>query len=141
MEKAIEKTKINWKWKPKRWWIGLIIFWFVSTTGAGLIAQAAVGVPHAEGAFIKLIMIIFLIHSAVTNRNNWSVFIRILWVFAAWVIQSLLLFPAAFSIGLLAHYAGRPELAERGMDLSAALPVVIWGMRLSKFFVEPETKK
>lgn len=26
---ALNSEKVIWKWKPKRWWIGLIVFWFV----------------------------------------------------------------------------------------------------------------
>lgn len=130
----IRKTdKINWKWKPKRWWIGLIIFWFISTVGAGIIARS--GNPYTysqESGFIVMIMMIFAIFAACTDRN-WSIPKRIFWVIGVWITQAFLQIPAFLIAGLC---SAKPHLVDRGVSLLAAFPLVIWAMRRSKFFVE-----
>ena len=131
----IEKNdKAGWKWKPKRWWLGLIFFWFISTVGEGIIARSGGG--SVEGGFIILIMLIFSIFAAYTDRG-WSIPKRIFWVIGVWIIQSLLILPA----GLIAVLISKPYLVDRAASLFAAFPLVIWGMRRSKFFVEPIVEK
>lgn len=127
-------NKAYWKWKPKRWWIGLIIFWLVSTIGAGVIARAG-GILSIESGFIIMIMLIFSIFAAFTDRG-WKIPIRILWVIGVWIIHAFLVIPA----GLIAVLISKPHLAERAASLLAAFPLVIWAMRRSKFFVEPCNK-
>ena len=130
-----KSNKTNWKWKPNRWWIGLISFWLVSTTGAGIIARSG-GSYSQESGFVILVMLIFAILAACTDRN-WSVPVRIFWVIGIWIIHALLMIPAS----LIATLISLPHLAERITSLLAAFPLVIWAMRRSKFFVEPVVEK
>jgi len=128
-----EKTdKINWKWRPKRWWIGLILFWLISTVGAGIIARTGNSPTYSqESGFIILVMLIFAIFAVCTDRG-WNIAIRIVWVIGVWIIQALLQLPAS----LIAVLISKPHLVERVASLLAAFPLVIWAMRRSKFFVE-----
>ena len=139
MPRAKNGNQTNWKWRPKRWWMGLTVFWLISTVGAGIIARSG-GSHGAEGAFITIIMLIFAIWAACNDRS-WSVFIRIVWVIGVWIIHALLTIPMIFTVGLLAYSTGRPHLVDRVICLFAAFPLVIWAMRRSKFFVEPVVKE
>lgn len=132
-----ESNKTNWKWKPKRWWLGLILFWFISTGGAGIIARSGgfYSETHA-GGFIGLIMLIFAIFAACTDRN-WSIPKRIFWVIGIYIMYFLLEIPACLIAGLIS----KPHLVERTTSLLACIPLVIWVMRRSKFFVEPTVDK
>ena len=130
-----ESNKTNWKWKPRRWWLGLTLFWFISTVGAGIIARSG-GSDSQESGFIIVIMLIFAILAACTDRN-WSIPKRILWVIGVWIIHAFLIIP----VGLIAVLISKPHLAERTTSLLAAFPLVIWAMRRSKFFVEPIVEK
>lgn len=121
----------NWKWKPKRWWIGLIFFWFISTVGAGIVARTG-GSYGQESGFIIMIMLIFAIWAACTDRA-WSIPIRVVWVIGVWIIHAFLIIPA----GLIATLISKTHLVERTTSLLAAFPLVIWAMRRSKFFIEP----
>ena len=120
----------NWKWKPKRWLIWLISFWFISTIGAGIIARTG-GSYEEESGFIIIIMLIFAIWAAFTDRD-WSISRRIFWVIAVWIIHGFLLVP----MGIIAVLISKPHLVERTTSLLAAVPLVIWAMQRSRFFVE-----
>lgn len=136
MPTGVEGT--TWKWKPVRWWVALIAFWLISTIGAGIVARIY-GSYEGDNGFIILVMLIFACLSAFTDRS-WSIPIRIVWVVGIWFIHGLLSAPIAFTIGML-MYSVRPELANRGVSLLAAFPLVIWALRRSKFFVEPGLRK
>ena len=139
MPRAKNGNQTNWKWRPKRWWIGLIVFWFISVAGAGIIARS-VGSHGTESGFIIALMLIFAIWAACTDRS-WSIPIRIVWVIGVWIIHALLT-PITFPLGSLVYSAGRrPDLVHRVVSLFAAFPLVIWAMRRSKFFIEPVAKK
>ncbi|MFH1045522.1 MAG: hypothetical protein V1727_00975 [Candidatus Omnitrophota bacterium] len=130
-----ESNKTNWKWKPRRLGSGLVLFWFISTAGAGIIARSG-GSYDQESGFIILIMLIFAILTACTDRN-WSISKRIFWVIGVWIIHAFLIIPT----GLIAVLISKPHLVERTTSLLAAFPLVIWAMRRSKFFVEPIVEK
>ncbi|MCK4797995.1 MAG: tetratricopeptide repeat protein [Spirochaetes bacterium] len=131
----------NWKWKPNRWWIGLIIFWLFSNIGAGVIAQSG-GSYGAENGFIIMTMLIFAVWAAFTDRS-WSIPKRIIWVFGVWIVQAILIIPVMLILIILLadYFSVRPDLFERAGNLLAAFPLVVWAMWRSKFFVEPVAKK
>lgn len=135
MPEEKKKIKTNWKWKPNRWWIGLIIFYFISVVGAGVIAR----IYGQESGFIIMTMMIFTIWAACTDRG-WSIPIRIVWVIGIWFIHAMLSPPIAFILFPLAHFVGL-NLVDRGISLFAALPLIIWAMSRSKYFVEPVGRK
>lgn len=136
--KWIRAVSDNWKWKPYRWWIGLIIFWLFSTTGAGVIARSG-GSYGDESGFIIFTMLIFAVLGAFTDRS-WSIPKRVIWVFGVWILQAILIFPVMFIllISFSDYFSVRPDLFDRAGNLFAAFPLVFWAMWRSKFFVEPD---
>lgn len=135
---GVERT--TWKWKPVRWWVALIAFWLISTIGAGIVVRIY-GSYEGDYGFIGLVMLGFACFAAFTDRS-WSIPIRIVWVVGIWVMHGLLIAPIAPPIIWLMYYtSGRPELVDRGVSFFAALPLVIWALRRSKFFVELEIAK
>jgi hypothetical protein len=133
MSEIKKNIETKWKWKPKRWWIGLIIFWLISTVGAGIIARNG-GSSEQESGFIIMIMLAFAIWAACTDRG-WSIPTRIVWIVSIWIIHALLIIPILFTIGTLV-YSVSPHLVNRSTSLFAAFPLVIWAMSRSRFFVE-----
>jgi hypothetical protein len=128
---------LNWKWKPKRWWIGLIAFWLISTVGAGIIARGGDANTYSqESGFVILVMMIFAIFAACTDRN-WSIPKRMFWIIGVWIIQAVLQTPASLIAGLIS----KSHLVERTSSLLACIPLVVWAMHRSKFFVEPIVDK
>jgi hypothetical protein len=123
------------KWRPRRWWIALIAFWLISTVGAGIIARSG-GTYSVESGFIIFIMLLYALFAAFTDKS-WNVYKRIIWVIGIWIIHAILLIPA----GLIATLISKPHLVERTASLIAAIPLVIWSMRRSKFFVSQNIKK
>jgi len=124
-----ESNKTNWKWRPVRWWVGLIIFLIISII-VGLILES-IREGAGEGAIV-LIMLIYALFAAFTDRS-WKIYIRILWVIGVWIMEAILLIPIIFTAGYLLGPLG---LANIGIPILAALPLVIWAMRRSTFFVE-----
>ncbi len=131
----IVKNQITEKWKPKRWWIALIAFWLISTIGAGIIARTS-GNYSMENGFIILTMLIFAIFAAITDKS-WNIYKRIIWVIGIWIIHAFLMILAS----LIATLISKPHLAERTTSLLAAIPLVIWSMRRSRFFIEQNIKE
>ena len=129
------KNETAEKWRPKRWWIALIAFWLISTVGAGIIARSG-GTYSVESGFIIFIMLLFALFAAFTDKS-WNVYKRIIWVIGIWIIHAILLIPA----GLIATLISKPHFVERTASLIAAIPLVIWSMRRSKFFVAQNIKK
>lgn len=88
-------------------------------------------------------MLIFVIFVAVTDkeRKNYK---RIFWLVGAYIIYILLEIPAGIFVAFLTVSKVIPaHLSERAALLLAAIPIVIWAMRRSNFFIErihPETK-
>lgn len=135
---GIEGT--TWKWKPVRWWVALIGFWLISIIGAGIVVRVY-GSYEGDSAFIGLVMLIFACFSAFTDRGS-SIATRIVWVVGIFVIHSLLSPYVSVPIAIFLYYASaRAELANRGASFLVALPLVIWALRRSKFFVEPRIAK
>ena len=136
---AFNSEKVIWKWKPKRWWIGLIVFWFVGVSGAGILARLHQH-PKADSSFIIFAMMIFVIWCASKDRS-WRLPMRILYVVGAWFVEAILTLP----IGLIFIKTGFPAshhyLVGRIITLLGALPVILWAMRRSTFFVNPMPKK
>lgn len=132
---AILRNEAGEKWRPKRWWIALIVFWFISTVGAGIIAGSG-GTYSIESGFIVFVMLLFAIFAAFTDKG-WNIYKRIIWVIGIWIMHAFLLIPA----GLIARLISKPHLVERTASLIAAIPLVIWSMCRSKFFVTQAIKK
>ena len=137
-KETLRSEKVSWKWKPKRWWLALIVFWLFSTIGAGILAR--LGQPEGAGTgFIIAIMMVFLIWCAIKDRS-WKVPVRILYVIVAWIIHAILALPIGLAI-IKGSIPVAPHLAGRLIALLAAFPIVIWAMRRSTFFVKPTPNK
>ena len=130
----MNKGNNRWEWRPVRWWAGLIIFLIISII-VGLILES-IKEGAGEGAIV-LIMLIYALFAAFTDRS-WKIYIRILWVIGVWIMEAILLIPIIFTAGYLLGPLG---LANIGIPIFAALPLVIWAMRRSKFFVKPIVEK
>ena len=124
----------HWRWKPGRWWIGLMLFWLGINCGAEVFAAAGFS-PKAEAALVIAAMMAFIIWSAALDRG-WPALYRLFWVIGMWILHAFLCLP----IGLLVirtFYPYTPHQSERLTSLVAAIPMIIWAMRRSTYFVEP----
>ena len=94
-------------------------------------ASAAAAVP-ARAAFSAS----FAAFSATTDRG-WAIYTRILWIVGVWLLHSILVVPGLLiSYRLLEGLPHLQHLAERGGIFFAAIPLAIWCMWRSRFFVE-----
>lgn len=119
--------KIKWTWKPRIWWISLIIFWFVGASLASIISRTTKSIQNYS-SFLILLMIIFVIWCE-TKERKWGILKRVLFVFGMWILESLLVLPALIIFGFT-------EGGKIG-NLIACLVVVLIAMRRSTFFVKP----
>lgn len=113
----------NWKWKPKRWWIGLIVFWLFSTAGARLFGIEPRTADHI--LYIQLLTFLAVIFAAVTDRE-YSVIKRVVWVIVVPIVYEII-----YALG--AVFIGHPVFAA----VVTSLFVAGCSMRRSKYFVEP----
>jgi len=131
----------HWEWRPRRWWIGLLIFWLIAGGGAGVMARSGVpGVEPTSPAFITAVTVIFVIWAATTDRGGWGVPVRIGWVIGLWLLHAVLSVALSLILGYLITSAGinnpeNPDMLARAGNLYAAFPIVIWAMRRSRVFV------
>lgn len=118
-----KSTDEKWKWKPKRWWIGLIVFWLFSTAGGQLFGIE----PNTEDhlLFIKILTIFAAIFAAFTDRE-YSIPKRILLAIIVPIVYEIIYALVAVTFGHQGFAA-----------VVTSLLFVGCLMRRSKYFVEP----
>ncbi len=124
---------LSYKWKWPNFWFGIILFWLISMIGMGIIQRTGADFP--ETGWVTLVMLSYLILCMANERGEWSGNKKVVFVLIGWVVELALSIPVAMTIGILYGLAGKTELAGRGIEFFASLPVVIYAMRRSKLFV------
>lgn len=127
-----EKNRMNiknivsskWQWRPKRWWIFLIVFWLFSTSGGKYLFGIEPKTTE-QAEFVTVMTFLVLIFAAITDREH-TIPKRIFWVIIASMFYSVI---SLFLYLLVGN--------EAGANIFASLIVVVIAMRLSKIFVEP----
>jgi len=137
VKQVLNSEKVIWKWKPRRWWLALLIFWLFCTIGASLVVRS--GQPKAASGFIIATMLAFII-MCVSKDRGLKTLSRIFYVISAWIIHAILTFPIGLAV-LKGYLPVAPHLGGRLITLLAAFPIVIYSMRRSTFFVKPIEKK
>ena len=132
------KKEIQWTWKPKRWWVSLVGFCFVSIVGGGLVAITKSFHGLDETAFIIVIMMGYAISSICNERKNSSIVWRIVWIFGVWIVHAVLAVIIALFIIVIPGLSNRLNDYELNVITTtlAAIPFVIWAMRRWTYFVE-----
>lgn len=125
---------LQYRWMHARVWLWLILYWLISTIGAGIIARAGADVT-AEVAWIVIVMLALVSVCMATERGQWKVWQRIGFVFLAWIVQAILTIFTLFTFGVLMYWGGRSDLVDRVTVFVASIPVVVFAMRRSKLFV------
>ena len=121
----IEDEKRKWIWRPKRWWIFLIVFWLFSTAGG----KHLFGIEpktNDQVLFIMAMTFMVVIVAAITDRQHTLIPKRIFWVIIAGVLYSIVSFCLFLLVG-----------SEAAAAVFTSLIVVVIAMRRSKLFVEP----
>jgi len=128
MKENIE-TIIKWRWRPYRWWVGLILFLLVCFGGAMIDVTLRV-----LEFFVGWMLIIFL-GIAVCSDRSWYIPIRVLWF-----IGVLLLYGWLASMEILGVNIDFPEQfipLYKVSPIYIGFPFIVWAMRRSRFFIEP----
>lgn len=133
----IKKDTSKWKWRPKRWWIFLIVFWFFSTSGARIFGIE----PKTDDALTFMMLMTFLVvfAAAITDRKfyksdkKYAMSKRIGSAILTWILFSMSYEFAKFLVSIVL-----------GTLLSAILTSLIFAVlaiRQSIYFVEPLNEK
>ncbi|MFQ5918326.1 MAG: hypothetical protein ACE5I0_11000, partial [Candidatus Binatia bacterium] len=88
----MSSENIRFRWMHARLWLWLILYWLISTIGAGIIYRAG-GNTVAEVAWIVFVVLGFVSVCMITERGQWKVWQRIGFVFLAHIIQAGLATP------------------------------------------------
>lgn len=114
-----------------RIYAGAVIFWLMSSIGAGLISRSASSSGVDDG-FVILVMLGFAIYAAYSNKY-WTFKQKELFVLGIWFIHA---FTSSILVLCGFGYFVSPHLIWRGASLTTALPLVVWSMCRSKYFVD-----
>jgi hypothetical protein len=60
----------SWKWKDWRWLVGIFAFWLVAGGGAHILAHSG-GSANVAG-FITMVVVVFFVFAAFTDRGGWG---------------------------------------------------------------------
>jgi ATP-dependent DNA helicase RecQ len=133
------KEVIKWEWKPKRWWIGLIIYGLLGVIVSKIIMDSAVP-PDPKLSIVApgLLFLAITIWAAFTDKKERSISKRILFVFLTWVAWQLCSGPCIIVFVLLSDFVGI-NASESFWYIVATAPFVIYAMQQSTFFVQRAT--
>ena len=123
----------SYRWHRRRFWLAILIYWFLGTLGAGALARW--GAQRHEEAWVISLMLLFVIVCTSTERGRWKVWQRVAFVPAAWLGHALLSVPAVLAVGIPLAAGPRPDFADRMVTLVASIPVIVFAMRQSRLFV------
>ena len=128
-------AKARYHWRPARAWLCLIVYWLLSLGGAGVLAKS--GMPSSqEFGYVIFIMLVLVSACMLTERGEWKLWRRVLWVPGSWLLHASL---CASVIGFIgAMFAGRSEFEARATSFFGSLPIVLISMRRSRLFVTAE---
>tara|TARA_B110000263_G_C15117774_1_gene422855 strand:- start:308 stop:754 length:447 start_codon:yes stop_codon:yes gene_type:complete len=146
MKKIPEKKQ--YKWILPRAWTAILLYLAISITcgellmkygevmvGSNLDDDFLIGVSFG---FTTLVMLLFVSICMVTERGDWNIFIRIIFVPAMYLVNSFLavvmIIPALFFQIEINYYI---ELI--GLLISGIL-IIAFAMRRSKLFIEEKTR-
>jgi hypothetical protein len=131
------EAKQRWKWRPRRWTVGLLSFW-----GTNIILMSRY--PN-DISFIFILLLLFMIFGVLTYREGY----QSLDAYRIWLLGGLFLSGLLF-LGI--NYLTKIMLINLAPSVSvvmikqiialiAVTPFVIWAMRMSKHFVEPKEQE
>lgn len=131
---AYIEEKMEWKWKPVRWIIGLVLFWVIGIIGIGYLGY--------EIGFIFFIMLLFLIYGVIADRTGWggyfmSKMLVVACCFLFWIQFMVLGYLSKIIVSIFALVIAKSAV-DTVVGLISATPFVIWTMRRSKHFVDPK---
>jgi hypothetical protein len=132
------KNDVYWQWKPKKWWLTLISFWFISLLGSFNVDKSI------GGGFIIFMMIIIVIYSVIDDIRWNKKREKIMWVVGMWVFHGAILMPLSTYFFFLINYKYFDgQLGKEIFRLTYiinATPIIIWSMKKSKKFVKKYNK-
>jgi len=93
-----------------------------------------------------LLLLATVVYAASTERGDWSMPLRIIWVIGCWLLHAILSAVAMLLLGLLWYLLTPGPIPESGwfaavfeatIVILGAIPIIIWAMLRSKTFVKP----
>lgn len=126
--------KMVYRWLPVRLWLCLFLYWLVAMIGAGVVAQEGAG--GREAGWIIFVMLALVSICMASERGQWKVWKKVGLVPLTWLAHSALALPTALTVGVSLAQSGRSYLVDRGIAFVASIPIVIFAMRRSTWFVE-----
>jgi hypothetical protein len=133
------------RWRPKRFVIGLLLYWFACMGGAGLLVriatQGGIGSRVYDGGWIILITLIMVAVCMITEieqKKLWErILVTVLSVLIAYIAWTILIIPLELVVGLFIPHFSEAErhIYDRANSFIVCLPIVIWTMKRSRLFM------
>ena len=120
--------KITWEWKPKRWWITIIVYMII----IGVILIDNNVQPIKKANIIRGIVMIFIFWTAFKDRS-FGVAGRIGMIFLMGISQNIFMLGGALLYGFIFH--STPDKIIILSSVFASIPIIIWSMSRNTFFV------
>lgn len=128
--KGQQSHQAGYRWRHLRVWSSVILYWFVTTAGAGILDRSGL-----DGlGWTVFSMLVFVGLCMKTERGRWKLWQRIAFLPFAWGVQALfgLFFAHLFGPGLIE--ADRAHLVDRMGMLLGSFPLVLFAMRQSRLY-------
>ena len=123
----------RFSWNRSRVALSLFLYSFVTMAGAAIIARAGGGAR--VGGWIIFGMLAWVGVCMWTERGQWAIWKRLTFPFFAWALQAVLTVPA-MPLGAAMVVLGQPSnYVDRIVEFCASLPIVLFAMRQSRWFV------
>jgi|GEM_PF-2628954 len=137
----IESKKMEvYKCNTRNTIIALIIYWLCLSLNV-IIAKELELSELTEWWLNTIVFLIIVFLSILTYRTGLNIYLRILFIPAAWLVHAILTIPAAQVLGILMFDPDhiRTSGEQRAVFLLASLPVLIFFMNKSTLFTKQLT--
>lgn len=127
-------------WRQISVWIVASVYWLISVFASAI--QKSLGLGEGDGVrVIAAAFFLIVIICMITQRTQWRLWKRILYLPASFVAHVILTVPSAAALGVLMRSAGhgRTYAEQRAVFLLASIPILAYSMKQSYLFVRGES--
>ena len=123
-------------WRQISVWVLASVYWLISVFAS--VIQKSVGLGEGDGVpVIAAAFFLIVITCMITQRTQWRLWKRILYLPASFLAHVILTIPSSEALGIAKRSAGhgRTDAEQRAVFLLASIPILVYSMKQSYLFV------